>query len=684
MATDMSNPQELHPAQEDGNFLENLTVRWKLNILIAVMALGIIGVFITSLRGMQNLRSYSSNTFDPLFIQMNAIARIESNLADMQIHIEALNDTNLSSAERSSHFLAIGNAKETVTGIVENYRTEWLTTNNPEFTEILSKADQLGLQEDEVATFDKMTATFNDFIDQAALFEQDYALGVYNTELASTSLNKLQEARNQLSRLTEINNEYANVATKAINTVFRDIVIRLIIALVLAISYGYMVSYSTANSLSKRLNIVENAAIAFQDGYLDRRSVIEVGGNDEISRLARAFNKLFGQMQETLFNLEDRVRERTASLAAATEESERRAKQFEAITLVGNAISSIRSLEDLLPKVTELISQQFSYYHAGIFLNDANNENAILSAANSEGGKQMLLREHQLKIGEQGIVGYAINTGKPRIALDVGEDAVYFGNPELPDTRSEMALPLKIGKDIVGALDVQSTEASAFGEEDISVLTLLADQVSMAIENARLFDQARKSLAESEALYRQYLRQAWSRLPKEQNLAGFRYNARGASPIETKLQTDANTFSQEVIEKNQNTYISVPIAIRGETIGTLSVQIPDEKNINENQMDLVNAVAERVAFSAENARLFEETTRRAERERLVSDITVKIRSTNDPDAMIKIALEELKQALGASKVQLVPHTLQRSDTKRQPEILTSRLKGNSTRKSIEK
>ena len=663
MATDLTNTQEQHTVQEGGNFLENLTVRWKLNILIVVMALGIIGIFITSLRGMQNLRSYSSNTFTPLLNQTHAIIQAETNLADIQVHIEALNNPNLTSEEQSSHLLAIENAKETVSAIIENYKTEWLTTNNSELTGILSEEKQLGLQKDEVATLNKVSAAFNDFINQVALFEQDYTRSVYNNKLASASLSALQEARNQLSHLTEINNEYAKVSTQATDAAFKDIVIRLIIALTLAISYGYMVSYSTAKSLSRRLNTVENAAIAYQDGYLDRRSVIEVGGNDEISRLAKAFNKLFGQMQKTLFNLEDRVRERTASLAAATKESERRAKQFEAITLVGSAISSIRSLDDLLPKIAELISQQFSYYHVGIFLNDANNENAILSAANSEGGKQMLSRGHQLKIGEQGIVGYAISTASPRIALDVGEDAVYFGNPELPNTRSEIALPLKIGKDVVGALDVQSTEASAFGEEDISVLSLLADQVSLAIENARLFDQARKSLAESEALYRQYLRQAWNRLPKEQNLAGFRYNARGASPIENKLQKDTVAHKQESQEETNSPCISVPIAIRGETIGTLSVQIPDEKNINDNQMDLVNAVAERVALSAENARLFEETTRRAERERLVSDITVKIRSTNDPDAMIKIALEELKQALGASKVQLVPHSLPKSDTK---------------------
>lgn len=365
--------------------------------------------------------------------------------------------------------------------------------------------------------------------------------------------------------------------------------------------------------------------------------------------------------------LEQRVLERTTDLEDANRRNEQRAKQFEAIAMVGNAILSIRSLEELLPKIAELISKQFGYYHVGIFLNDVNNINAVLSAANSEGGKHMILRGHQLKIGEQGIVGHAISLGQARIALDIGKDAVYFGNPELPDTRSEIALPLKISDTVVGALDVQSTEVSAFSEEDTNVLSLLADQVSMAIESARLFDQSRKSLAESEALYRQYLRQAWNRLPKEQNLAGFRYNVRGASPIETQQHVDPIYGSEEGIEEFRGPRISVPLAIRGETIGTLSVQVPDEKNINESQMDLINAVAERVALSAENARLFEETTRRAERERLVSDITVKIRSTNDPGLMVKIALEELKQALGATKVQLVPHTLQKSDIRQQFE-----------------
>jgi GAF domain-containing protein len=265
----------------------------------------------------------------------------------------------------------------------------------------------------------------------------------------------------------------------------------------------------------------------------------------------------------------------------------------------------------------------------------------------------LLARRHQLKIGEKGIVGIVASTGKPRIALDVGEDAVFFNNPDLPDTHSELALPLTIGDKVVGVLDVQSTVAGAFDQEDLQVLSILADQVSLAIENARLFQESNKSLAEAEALYRQYLRQAWGRVSKERRLEGYHYSSMGAIPIE---KFDEGKLSNQA----KRPEIAVPIHLRGESIGTLSVQVPEASQVNEDQLDIIKAVAERVAISAENARLFDETTRRAERERLVTDITAKIRSTNDPDNMIQIALTELKTALGATRVQLIPHTLQHS------------------------
>lgn len=271
----------------------------------------------------------------------------------------------------------------------------------------------------------------------------------------------------------------------------------------------------------------------------------------------------------------------------------------------------------------------------------------------------MLARKHQLKIGEQGIVGYVASTGKARIALDVGEDAAFFNNPDLPDTHSEMSLPLTISGKVIGVLDVQSTESAAFDEEDLQIMSILTDQVSLAIENARLFDESNKSLAEAEALYKQYLLQAWGRMSREQRLTGYHYSAMGAVPIEN-LDEAATNKHRETSKRPQ---IAVPIVLRGEAIGTLAVQVPQADQVNEDQMDLIKAVAERVAISVENARLFEETTRRAERERLVTEITAKMRSTNDPDIMIQNTLNELKTALGATRVQLVPHTLEGSDTK---------------------
>ena len=557
-------------------------------------------------------------------------------------------------------------AKENALDILENYEADHLSTNNPLISSISQTSDLLDLQDQEEIAFLSLQRTFDQYLVADQQYQKLFESGKRDEYFAAVMNSRLGDTQFKLSQLVEVNNKYIKAYSDEFISTYQNTVGYMAIALVLTIAAGWLIANAITRSIGRRLEALEQSASLVEEQYTDIQFTFNVEGKDEIAKLGNTFNRMTKKLKNSLLELEERVQERTAELAASMQVSEQRAHQFEAITLVSNAISSIRSIDEVLPKITELISQQFGYYHAGIFLNDLNNEYAILNAANSDGGKRMLQRGHQLKIGEQGIVGYAISTGKPRIALDVGDDAVYFDNPDMPNTRSEMALPLKIGTDIVGALDVQSTEASAFSEDDISVLSLLADQVSLAIENARLFDQSRKSLAESEALYRQFLRQAWNRLPKEQNLAGFRYNIRGASPIEFKPATDSASTSKQEENESQATNHSVPIAIRGETIGTLSIQVPDTKSINEDQMYLVNAVAERLALSVENARLFDETTRRAERERLVTDITAKMRSTNNPDAMIQTTLNELKTALGATKVQLVPHTLEASDKK--PEL----------------
>jgi GAF domain-containing protein len=370
------------------------------------------------------------------------------------------------------------------------------------------------------------------------------------------------------------------------------------------------------------------------------------------------------ELKKLQVSLEQRVEDRTSELSQrgqeledANKEIRKRAEQFEAIAQVTQSITSIRDLQELLPRIAKVISDTFDFYHVGVFMMDTTNEYAVLSATNSQGGRQMMQRGHRLRVGEQGIVGYVTATGTPRIAMDVGKDAVFFDNLELAETHSEMALPLTSGNRVIGALDVQSTKRGAFKEEDVQMLSLLANQVSLAIENARLFDETRRALAEAQSISRQTLREAWSKLPADQNIRGYRYTSTGASPLDKPVDLTETAEGETTVRSTESGRVVVPIELRGETIGTLVIQSPSSNVMDDDQMDLIRAVAERVAISAENARLFDETNRRAERERLVSDITGKIRSVNDPQSMIQTAMEELRKALGASRVEVVPQSV---------------------------
>jgi len=195
---------------------------------------------------------------------------------------------------------------------------------------------------------------------------------------------------------------------------------------------------------------------------------IEVQTQDEFGVLADTFNTMVAQLEDLVGSLEQRVAERTHDL-------ERRAVQMDAAAQVAREAAAIRDVGQLLDATSRLISDRFGFYHAGIFLLDEVREYAVLRAASSIGGRRMLARRHKLKVGEVGIVGHAAGRGEPRIALDVGEDAVFFDNPDLPRTRSEMALPLKVRGQVIGVLDVQSTEEAAFSEDDVAILQTMAD-----------------------------------------------------------------------------------------------------------------------------------------------------------------------------------------------------------------
>jgi GAF domain-containing protein len=188
-------------------------------------------------------------------------------------------------------------------------------------------------------------------------------------------------------------------------------------------------------------------------------------------------------------------------------------------------------------------------------------------------------------------------------------------------------------------------------------MTTLADQVAIAIENANLFGETQRALTEAQLSYGQYLHQAWERMPSETQTAGYLYSGIKVAPMEKPVDLPeirtAVRSGETVTPTTKDPVLAVPLKLRGEVIGVLDIRPKDPSRIwNENELALVQAVAERAAIALENARLFEETTRRADRERTVSEITTRIRSTNDPSVMLQIAVEELRQALGAGEIQI--------------------------------
>lgn len=348
---------------------------------------------------------------------------------------------------------------------------------------------------------------------------------------------------------------------------------------------------------------------------------------DELEQSLGSQQRLIEELENTKEDLESIVGHQVTELKTAAQ--------------VAREAANIRNLEELLNKTVRLISDKFDFYHAGIFLLDDAEQFAVLQAASSRGGQRMLARHHKLKIGEVGIVGHVAHEGKPRIALNVGTDAVYFDNPDMPDTQSEMSLPLKLREKVIGVLDIQSTDANAFTLDDLAIMQTLADQIALAIDNARLLTESQQSLIELYRLYEAQVAQAWEEYLYRRTFA-YEYNQSNitaVSPTEPDSLPDAD---------GQHT-LKLPILFRGQTLGTIVLcREPDDDHFSTDEIALARGTISQLALSLENARLIEATYRQAERDRIAANITSKLWKYSDIDTILQTAVDELGQSLDVS------------------------------------
>ncbi|HLU08842.1 MAG TPA: GAF domain-containing protein, partial [Oceanobacillus sp.] len=367
---------------------------------------------------------------------------------------------------------------------------------------------------------------------------------------------------------------------------------------------------------------------------------------DEIGELANAFAIMKEAVRDLVEDLEARIAARARDISATQDISRYAATQ--------------RSLQVLMDRVVDLIVERFpSIYHAQIFLVDSDNEYAIVRASTGEVGKQLIARGHRLAVGSVSVIGQVTEQGRYILARDTAISQVHRRNEFLPDTRAELAIPLRVGDEIIGALDVQSKQPDVFTEDLITVLQTMADQIAVAIQNARLYEESLRRVTEIEVSNRQATLRAWQEYMRDQRLSELAADAGVATnidltPLRRRALEEGRLVVGEVTDR-QTIPIAIPIALRGQTLGAVEWELPAQ-GFGDDKLELAQELANRLALSLDNARLFQESRRATERERLVNSIAAKLTAQTNIDEILQTAVREVGQALRAPQVSIRLHT----------------------------
>jgi len=466
-------------------------------------------------------------------------------------------------------------------------------------------------------------------------------------------------------------------------------------------------AFTTIRSIARPLEQLTGVVGRLAAGNLEERVTVE--WSDEFGSLGAAFNEIADQLYAFYAELEAQVAERTRALQDANYALQRRAIQLEASSEVGQAIASIFDVDQLLRTTVELICDRFKFYHAGIFLLDETGKWAVLQEATGEAGAQMKAQGHRLAVDNNSMVGWAALHRQSRIALDVGEDAIHFANPLLPYTRSEMSIPLMIGGRVIGVLNVQSIEEAAFDEDDVRTLQSMANQVAVAIENARRASDEAAMLEATSPIYRAsrhltmatttnevagaiiasvaetgadgclvvefdfspggepqalMYRGVWRRDREPQFQAGLRLPiAESPFPFELVSKLWAvddveqderlpQSARQVFLATDARALVNIPLRSGESVIGQVVVLRTTPGSFSDSALRLYEVLSDQAAVALERAQLVERAQRRAKRERMTLQMVDRIRRAVDVEHVLQITAEQLSQAMEVPHVSI--------------------------------
>ena len=466
-------------------FLANISMGWKMTLMAFVLFLGILGVTLSAYTGLQSLRYQLSNIYDFMLVPIVTINNADATLADVQYAISQSHREDLSMAERAQYVDNIEPGNQSAEAVITRYGTEWVTTVSPEFTQALRDGGKIALQEQEVEALADLHTAYDAYLVSLDKYLATVRSGKPSPILAEETIENLIVARAHLQELIAVNNQYAAFSNELALGAFRQALVTGGIVLVVVAILGLVMSYLIATSITGRLGDLTRSAALIQEGNLDQPAV--VAGRDELGLLGDTFNSMARQLKEIFSTLEQRVADRTRALSSVAE--------------VSTAASTILETDKLLQQVVDLSKDRFNLYHSHIYLLNEAGDTLVLTSGAGEPGRKMVAEGRSIPLDrEQSLVARAAREKKGVTVNDVTQAPDFLPNPLLPDTRSELAVPMMVGEQVIGVFDVQSDVVGRFTDADIAVQTTLASQVASAVQNARLYTQAELTRQEAQTL----------------------------------------------------------------------------------------------------------------------------------------------------------------------------------------
>ncbi len=415
-------------------------------------------------------------------------------------------------------------------------------------------------------------------------------------------------------------------------------------------SIAIILLFNTA--ILSRVREVLDVLTAVEQGNLAARTS-DTTAEDEIGILQQGVNSMAAQLEGIVGELEERITGRT--------------QRLETVAALGERLSAILNLDELLLAMVNQIKESFGYYHAHVYMLDEAGNNLVVAEGTGQAGAQMKARGHSIPLrAPTSLVARAARTSRIVRVDNVREAADWLPNPLLPNTYAELAVPIILEGDVVGVLDVQEDKVGGLDEGDANLLRSVASQVAVNLNNARLFEQTQAALAETEMIHRRYMAQAWEAFRESQSALQAEKQKSKALTVGTET---LSLIKQQVVQQGETVAIHsqdsqeeengnrrqativTPLKLRGQVIGTLGLlDVEADRYWTDEEITLIEAISEQATLALENARLFEETQQRAAREKVIADITGQVWTSNELEKVMQTAVEQLGLTLDASKV----------------------------------